>query len=88
MKTNMLLASATLIGALAAGSAFAQTPVGTIAVSDQDLPYVAQYCGDMASESSQWDALDVEPKWTAELATPHVQLSSISYKDCQKAGLI
>ncbi|MCD7060037.1 hypothetical protein [Pelagibacterium xiamenense] len=88
MKTNLLLASATLVGALAAGTAFAQTPIGTITVSDQDLPYVAQYCEEMGSKSSLSDAFDVEPSLTAELATPNVQISSISYSDCQKAGLI
>lgn len=87
MKTNLLLASATLVGALFAGSAFAQTPIGTITVSNADLPWVASYCESMDGKSVK-DANDVKPTLTAELSTPNVQLSSLSYSDCKDAGLL
>lgn len=87
MKTNMLLASAALISALVTGSASAQKPIGTITVSDADLPYVASYCESMSGKSVQ-DANEDGPTLTAELATPNVQLSSLTYSDCEKAGLL
>lgn len=81
--------------ALAAGlafstSAFAQTEIGTITVSDEDLPLVEAYCNDLALSDATGDSgtqPDAEPSPTAEVTTD-VQLDSLTLQDCEDAGLV
>lgn len=81
------VALSVIVGALTTTGAFAQTSIGTISVTDEDLPRVAQYCSKMAGKSPS-DASDVSPTVAERLATPNVMLSSLSQSDCQRAGLI
>ena len=75
-----------LLFAPLAGPALAQTRVGTIAVSDQGLPYVIRYCEEIAGMSAE-EKMDYTPPLSWEVASG-VHLISIQRSDCEAAGLI
>ena len=87
MKLKALLASLVVAGAGIAAPAFAANSIGTVTVSDQDWPYVVQYCEDLDGKTPS-EAFDIQPSRYAELVTQSVQLSSLQQSDCQAAGLI
>jgi len=88
MKLNALLASLVVAGAGFAVPAMAANTIGTVTtVSDEDWPYVVEYCEDLDGLSPS-EAFDFEPSRYAELVTSSIQLSSIKLSDCEQAGLI
>lgn len=84
-KTSKILAIALALGALPA-AAFAQTTVGGVTVSESGLPYVVEYCQEIASMSPS-DAFDHEPS-LAQTVASGIYLKSIKPNDCQRAGLV
>jgi len=87
MKLNALLASLVVAAAGIAAPAFAANSIGTITVSDEDWPYVVEYCEDLDGKTPS-EAFEFQPNRYAELVTKSVQLSSIQQSDCERAGLI
>ncbi|WP_404403197.1 hypothetical protein [Pelagibacterium halotolerans] len=89
MIAKALVAPFALLAGLALGTgAFAQTEVGTIVVSDMELPYVQQYCEDLADAGLGSDPEEREPSPLEEVRTPGVVLGSLHISDCKEAGLI
>ncbi|WP_127143282.1 hypothetical protein [Pelagibacterium montanilacus] len=71
------------------GAAMAQTMVGTIEVSDEDLPVVEQYCNHLENAYDMEDGAtipDFEATVEQEVAV-NVELDSITRDDCIEAGL-
>lgn len=92
MTIKALATPLALLAGLAFGTgAFAQTTVGTITVSDEDLPHVQSYCEDLAEEregvNGDQESDDAEPSPLEEVQTD-VDLTSITISDCEEAGLI
>lgn len=80
-----ILAIALALGAFPA-AAFAQTTVGGVHVSEAGLPYVADYCEELASKSPM-DAYEHKPS-RAQAAASGIDLNSLQLSDCQRAGLV
>lgn len=88
MKLNALLASLVVAGAGFAVPALAANTIGTVTtVSDEDWPYVVEYCEDLDGLTPT-EAFEKQPSRYAELVTTTIQLSSITQSDCERAGLI
>ncbi|MCD7060038.1 hypothetical protein [Pelagibacterium xiamenense] len=91
MKLKALATPFALFAGLTLGAgAFAQTPIGTITVTDEQLPHVQAYCEDLAGEHSDADSDsdDSEAGPLEEVQTPNIDLSSITIDDCEEAGLV
>ena len=99
---SVLSATALLAGIAFSGSAFAQTMVGTLDVSDENLPFVQTQCDALALEalenveptveSTEPEADPSEAEATEEQAANEapadLDLSMITLEDCKAAGLV
>ena len=83
-KTKTLAVALSLFALPA--TAFAQTTIGTVQVSDQGLPYVIDYCQDLADLDAA-DRYDHDPSLAASVASG-ISLKTVQFDDCQRAGLI
>lgn len=84
-KTSKILAVALALGTLPV-AAFAQTPVGTVHVTDAGMPAVIDYCEELAT-MSPWDGFNHRPSHAQTVASG-IYLQSIQLADCQRAGLV
>lgn len=84
MKRIALIASIAFTAGLA-GPAFAQD-IGGVTVSAEDWPYVEEYCATLSDDGVAASANE-EPSSPAQLTTTTIDLSTVTYADCDAAGL-
>lgn len=85
MKPSVFFVSLVFASGLTAPVLSAE--IGGINVSAHDWAYVQDYCATLEADGIA-DAADEEPSTPAELSTPTIELRSVTYADCQAAGLI
>tara|TARA_R110002020_G_scaffold40009_14_gene118402 strand:- start:385 stop:732 length:348 start_codon:yes stop_codon:yes gene_type:complete len=100
--TNIVSATALAVALGFSGSAFAETSVGGVTVSDEDLPRVTAYCQQLqddtltepagdddeaASAGANSSESEPSPNGTDQALTT-VDMSTIDLQGCMDAGLV